>query len=125
MVVTAYPATKGQTAKSFEPRGAYEQAALGFREYWYPVCYTSDITETPKGFTLLGDPVVMLRRDGEIYALKDECPHRGTELSMINTRKNLEFPGTPTITCAYHGWTFDVRDGKCVAVPGFSGSAVP
>ena len=77
---------------------------------------SGDITETPKAFTLLGDPVVMVRRDGEIYALKDECPHRGTQLSMINTRKNLEFPGTPTITCAYHGWTYDVRDGKCVAV---------
>jgi len=108
--------TEAQTGRKHQPRGAYEEAAVGFREYWYPVCMSGEITETPKPFTFLGDPVVMLKRDGEIYALKDECPHRGTALSLVNTRKNLEFPGTPTITCAYHGWTYDVRDGKCVAV---------
>jgi hypothetical protein len=35
---------------------------------------------------------------------------------MVNTLKNWEFPGTCTITCPYHGWTYDVRDGRCVAV---------
>ncbi len=104
------------TGNGFQPRSAYEEAVLGFREYWYPVSMSGDITEKPKAFTLLGEPVVFLRREGKAYALKDECAHRGTQLSMLNTRKNWEFPGTCTITCPYHGWTFDVRDGRCVAV---------
>jgi len=108
--------SNGRKTSDVEPRSAYEEAELGFREYWYPVCVTGEVTDTPKGYTLLGDPVMMVRRNGEIFALKDECPHRGTALSLVNTRKNLEFPGTFTTTCAYHGWTFDVRDGKCVAV---------
>jgi len=102
--------------QDFTPRGAYEEAVLGFREYWYPACMPGEVTDTPRSFMFLGDPVMMVRRNGEIFALKDECPHRGTALSLVNTRKNLEFPGTFTTTCAYHGWTFDVRDGKCVAV---------
>ena len=43
----------GNGAQSETP---YEDAVLGFREYWYPVCCTGDITETPKSYTLLGDP---------------------------------------------------------------------
>src|SRR5688572_25260225 len=113
MVVTktSTNGTKANGRHGFEPRGAYEEAVLGFREYWYPVCMPGDVTETPKAFSFLGDPVMMVKRNGQIYAMLDECPHRGTQLSMINTRKNLEFPGTPTITCPYHGWTYDVRDG--------------
>ncbi len=106
-------ATNGNGTQSRTP---YEDAVLGFREYWYPVCCTGDITETPKSYTLLGDPVAIVRRDGKAYAVKDECPHRGTQFSMINTRKNWEFPGTCTITCPYHGWTYDLKDGRCVAV---------
>jgi len=114
--MAADSSTMTNVKQDFTPRGAYEEAVLGFREYWYPACMSGDVTDTPKGFTFLGDPVMMVRRNGEIFALKDECPHRGTALSLVNTRKNLEFPGTFTTTCAYHGWTFDVRDGKCVAV---------
>jgi phenylpropionate dioxygenase-like ring-hydroxylating dioxygenase large terminal subunit len=90
----------------------YERAVLGFRDYWYPVCGSREVTEKPMGLKLLGDPVVLLRRNGVAYALADECAHRGTQLSI----GKWEFPGTPTISCRYHGWTYDVRDGKCVAV---------
>ncbi len=90
----------------------YEKAVLGFRNYWYPVCQDREITERkPKSMRLLGDEVVFLRRDGKVYALADECPHRGTRLS----RGKHEFPGTPTIACRYHGWVFDVTNGTCVA----------
>ena len=115
MVSSSHPKTNGN-GNAVQARGAYEQADRGFTEYWYPVCCSGDITETPKSFTLLGEPVAIVRRDKKAYALKDECPHRGTQFSMINTRKNHEFPGTCTITCPYHGWTYDLKDGRCVAV---------
>ncbi len=115
-MASAQPTTNGRTIDGLKPRGAYEEATLGFREYWWPVCVSGEISTTPKAFMLLGDPVAILRRAGKAYAIKDECPHRGTEFSMINTRKNWEFPGTCTITCPYHGWTFDVSNGRCVAV---------
>ena len=97
--------TKGQTP--------YVRAVLGFRNYWYPVCLSKDVTvKKPKALTLLGDMVVFFRRNGKAYALADECAHRGTQLSI----GKYEFPGTNTITCRYHGWTYDVTNGMCVAV---------
>lgn len=84
---------------------------MGLRNYWHPVCLAKEITDRPKAMTLMGTPVMLLRRTNKIYALIDECPHRGTRLS----KGSCEFPGTTTITCRYHGWTFDVTDGALKA----------
>jgi nitrite reductase/ring-hydroxylating ferredoxin subunit len=93
----------------------YELAKLGFREYWYPIYSSREVGKKPKGTTLLGDPVVFIRgsRDNKVYALADECVHRGT---LLSTGIGCEFPRTNTVTCPYHGWTFDLESGMCVAV---------
>jgi phenylpropionate dioxygenase-like ring-hydroxylating dioxygenase large terminal subunit len=88
----------------------YEAAAAGFRGYWYPVCYSSQVTGKPKQITLLGEKIVLIRDGGTAYALKDRCPHRGVPLSQ----GNQQFPGT--ISCPYHGWTFDLETGVLKAV---------
>ena len=93
----------------------YERTVLGFRNYWYPVCKAKEVGERrSKAVKLLGDLVVLLRRNGKVYALADECAHRGTQLSL----GKCQFPGTNTITCRYHGWTYDVTNGMCLAVLG-------
>jgi phenylpropionate dioxygenase-like ring-hydroxylating dioxygenase large terminal subunit len=88
----------------------YQAAAAGFRGYWYPVCYSSQLTGKPKQITLLGEKIVLIRDAGTAYALKDRCPHRGVPLS----EGNQQFPGT--ISCPYHGWTFDLATGELKAV---------
>ncbi len=88
----------------------YQAAAAGFRGYWYPVCYSSQLTGKPKQITLLGEKIVLIRDGGTAYALKDRCPHRGVPLS----EGNQQFPGT--ISCPYHGWTFDLETGELKAV---------
>lgn len=93
-------------------KSLYERAVLGFRNYWYPACSSSEVKQRPTAVKLLGDPIMLLRRKGKAYALADECAHRGTQLSL----GKCQFPGTNTITCPYHGWTYDVTTGKCVAV---------
>ncbi|MGE0802980.1 MAG: Rieske 2Fe-2S domain-containing protein [Lautropia sp.] len=90
----------------------YRRAATGFKEYWYPVCPARKVRAKPISVVLLGQPVALMRREGKAYAIADECPHRGTPLSAGVD----EFPGTATIVCPYHGWTFDVRSGVCVGV---------
>ncbi|KAA9166431.1 Rieske 2Fe-2S domain-containing protein [Amycolatopsis acidicola] len=90
----------------------YQAAAAGFRGYWYPVAYGSHIGGKPKQITLLGEKIVLIRdggRHGTVYALKDRCPHRGVPLS----EGNQQFPGT--ISCPYHGWTFDLASGDLKA----------
>ena len=107
---TTAPATNG--AHRTRRPTPYEEATLGFRNYWWPACLTKDVSvRKPKAMRLLGDEVVFFKRSGHIYALRDECPHRGTRLS----RGKYEFPGTDTISCRYHGWTYDVKDGMCLA----------
>jgi phenylpropionate dioxygenase-like ring-hydroxylating dioxygenase large terminal subunit len=41
--------------------------------------------------------------------MKDRCPHRGVPLSC----GEKAFPGT--VSCVYHGWTFDLKSGDLVA----------
>ena len=82
---------------------------LGFREYWYPAIWKKKVGRRPVNVTMLGEELVFFKgKAGRIEALSDWCPHRGARLS----RGFCEFPGT--ITCPYHGYTFDAS-GQCVA----------
>jgi phenylpropionate dioxygenase-like ring-hydroxylating dioxygenase large terminal subunit len=59
---------------------------------------------------LLGEPIVFGRtKNGEVFALRDICPHRAVPLSCGR------FNGVE-IECAYHGWRFD-NEGRCTAIP--------
>jgi phenylpropionate dioxygenase-like ring-hydroxylating dioxygenase large terminal subunit len=88
----------------------YDEAALGFEGFWYPVMFSRDLRERkPVPVQLFGKPVMFYREGGEPFALGDRCPHRGVPLSL----GRQEFPGT--FTCRYHGWTFDLRTGTLVA----------
>lgn len=60
--------------------------------------------------TLVGEPVLLGRdRNGEVFALRDICPHRGIPLRYGT------FDGQ-TVQCCYHGWRFDSA-GACVEIP--------
>ena len=83
---------------------------MGFREYWYPGLFTKEVgTKKPVFVEIMGEDVVFFRgKADKIYALLDWCPHRSARLSQGES----VFPGT--ITCEYHGYTFDGQ-GECVA----------
>ena len=87
----------------------YDDAALAFEEYWYPVMFSRQLGRKPVSLRLFGEDIMFVRDGGEAHALADRCPHRGIPLSL----GKQEFPGT--FTCGYHGWTFDVRTGELVA----------
>lgn len=60
--------------------------------------------------TLLGQQVLLGRTNsGEVFALRDFCPHRGMPLSYG------KFDGEE-IECCYHGWCFNAQ-GQCTKVP--------
>ncbi len=91
--------------------GAFDYCPrLGFREYWYPGVEAKRVgKKKPARVTMLGDEIVFFRdKEGSVAALSDWCAHRGARLSL----GVCEFPGT--ITCPYHGYTFD-GSGQCVA----------
>ena len=83
---------------------------MGFREYWYPGVSKKDVgTKKPVCVKMLGEDIVFFRgKADKVYAMFDWCPHRSARLSQGES----VFPGT--ITCEYHGYTFDGQ-GECVA----------
>jgi phenylpropionate dioxygenase-like ring-hydroxylating dioxygenase large terminal subunit len=103
----------GMAIKTQQPEFAkwprYRRAVLGFREHWYPVMFSRRLKRKPVAVTLLGEEVMLVRDRGTVRAVHDRCPHRGIPLSL----GRCEFAGT--ISCIYHGWTFDLESGKLVA----------
>ena len=60
---------------------------------------------------LLGEPVLLGRmRDGQAFAMRDICPHRGVPLSAG------KILAENTVECPYHGWRFR-RTALCSAIP--------
>jgi phenylpropionate dioxygenase-like ring-hydroxylating dioxygenase large terminal subunit len=103
--------TNGHSApRASTTRGPrYDAAALGFRHYWYPGVLSRHLGKKPVGIRMLGENLVFLRANGRAYAMQDLCAHKGMPLS----RGTCLSEGT--VTCAYHGWSYDVETGKCVA----------
>ena len=63
---------------------------------------------------LLGEPIVIGRTTaGNVFALRDICPHR---LVPLSAGRQLETDGEPTLECPYHGWRFGT-DGVCRLLP--------
>jgi phenylpropionate dioxygenase-like ring-hydroxylating dioxygenase large terminal subunit len=99
------PAERSLGRQDWSTWPTYDQAALGLRNYWYPVMWSRDVGAEPVSVELLGDNVMLIRDGGTVAALHDRCPHRGVPLSL----GTQIFPGT--ITCPYHGWTYALDDG--------------
>jgi phenylpropionate dioxygenase-like ring-hydroxylating dioxygenase large terminal subunit len=102
-----------QAAAAARPRTTrgplYDTAELGFRPYWYPALLSRHLGKKPQAIKMLGENLVFIRANGRVYAMQDLCAHRGMPLSYGSCLKE------GTITCPYHGWTYDVSDGRCVA----------
>ncbi|WP_035987986.1 aromatic ring-hydroxylating oxygenase subunit alpha [Leptolyngbya sp. KIOST-1] len=90
-----------------------------FRRFWYPVMPIADLTDGPKPFTLLGEPLVLwLTEEGKPAALRDRCCHRSAKLSMGIVQNGC-------VRCPYHGWAYN-ESGSCTKVPQLdSGAAIP
>jgi phenylpropionate dioxygenase-like ring-hydroxylating dioxygenase large terminal subunit len=82
----------------------------GAKEYWYPALEGSKVKDRPVGLKIVGVDLVFFRgKDGNVAALWNVCPHRGGSLM----HGDCHFEGT--VSCPYHGWTFD-GDGNVLAV---------
>src|SRR5437667_12161832 len=95
--------TAGDFAASTHPHGAPAQAAADpIDDMWYLAVPGRRLKRgRTVGMELLGRPIVLGRdRTGAVFALRDQCPHRGIPLS------HGKFDGAE-IECCYHGWRFD------------------
>lgn len=90
-----------------------DQSAAGqwIRNAWYFALPSRALKpRTTAHRTMLDEPVLIGRDDrGQVFALRDTCPHRGTLLSRG------VFDGRE-VECPYHGWRFNTV-GQCTAIP--------
>lgn len=85
-------------------------------DIWYFAALSGDLVPGKlQRFEILGEPVLLGRtRAGEVYALRDICPHRAAPLSA--GRLVREADGAETVECPYHGWRYRTS-GVCAAIP--------
>jgi nitrite reductase/ring-hydroxylating ferredoxin subunit/uncharacterized membrane protein len=62
-----------------------------------------------------GTKIVLLRQNGQIYALAETCAHLGGPLSEGEISSTEA--GHPTVTCPWHGSTFDLSTGDLLSSP--------
>jgi phenylpropionate dioxygenase-like ring-hydroxylating dioxygenase large terminal subunit len=86
---------------------------LGLTEYWYPAVADKDVPrKKPLRRRILGQDIVFWRNaEQRVVALTNWCPHRNASLAQ----GKCFYAGT--ITCAYHGVTFD-ETGNALAFLG-------
>ena len=100
-----------QTQSQYQP---YKDAEWGFINHWYPALFTEELGEDEvEGIQICGVQIVLRRVDGKVYALKDQCIHRGVRLSAKPMCFNKE-----TISCWYHGFTFNLQSGNLDTIVG-------
>ena len=75
------------------------------------VALVSDVAPgSARAFDVDGRRLALFNVQGTFYAIEDTCPHRGGPLS------EGELEGV-TVTCPWHGATFDVRTGAVTGAP--------
>ncbi|MGF6570987.1 phenylpropionate dioxygenase-like ring-hydroxylating dioxygenase large terminal subunit [Paraburkholderia sp. GAS333] len=85
--------------------------------YWHPVAFAADVADKPISVTLLDEPLVVFRSNGELVSARDICPHRGAPLSQGWVEQG-------NIVCPYHGLAYG-SDGKCKHIPSQTGGPIP
>jgi len=80
------------------------------KEYWYPVEFSTRLTDGALiSFELFGETWVLWRDIEGRPCLKDQCAHRACPLSLGKIHNG-------EVQCPYHGWQFD-RQGSCTKIP--------
>lgn len=80
------------------------------------LCAANLLTEGASKGMMLGERrVLLVRRQGAIYAYENRCPHRQIPLEWL-PNQFLDVSGS-MIQCATHGALFLIESGECVAGP--------
>ena len=93
-----------KTQSQYQP---YKDAAWGFINHWYPALFSEEMPDQHvEGIQIAGVPILLRRVGDKLYAIKDQCVHRGVRMSA----KPMCFNDT-SIACWYHGFNFDLETG--------------
>lgn len=84
-----------------------------------PVLSVQELPEQGfKAVEVQGRAIVVGRFHNQLFAWVDRCPHAGAPLRIGKLRGE-------ELTCAWHGWTFNLLTGQAVPDPAFQLTQVP
>ncbi|XHH08301.1 MAG: Rieske (2Fe-2S) protein [Candidatus Bathyarchaeia archaeon] len=70
------------------------------------VISVNDLAENQiKQVSVVGRKILLIKREGQVYAVASHCPHKGYDLSKGFLKDNL-------LVCPCHDWSFDIRTGE-------------
>ena len=80
------------------------------------LCAPDELAEgQSRGFELAKEKLLAVRKDGQLYAYRNRCPHRGIPLEWLPNQ--FLDASASLIQCATHGALFLIESGECVAGP--------
>jgi nitrite reductase (NADH) small subunit len=90
------------------------------KKYRFRLAKTKEIPQGKCKTLLLPDgrERALFHRDGSFFALDNACPHEGGPLGEGEVSDGI-------VTCPWHGWTFDLKTGNCLNMPGEDAIAYP
>ena len=83
----------------------------------------ANLKDIPPGKSLIvtiadGREIALFHVENKVYALDNVCPHMGGPLG------NGEIDDC-TVTCPWHGWQFNIKNGACINMPGEDATPLP
>jgi len=87
------------------------ESPLFLRNLWYLALPSAQLSPGQiVGRQFLSEPVLLgCTRQGQVFALRNICPHRGIPLSYGKLLGE-------ELMCCYHGWRFNT-EGQCTHIP--------
>jgi nitrite reductase/ring-hydroxylating ferredoxin subunit len=80
------------------------------------LCAPDELAEgQSRGFEVASAKLLAVRKDGQLYAYRNRCPHRGIALEWLPDQ--FLDSSASLIQCATHGALFLIESGECVAGP--------
>jgi 3-phenylpropionate/trans-cinnamate dioxygenase ferredoxin subunit len=68
--------------------------------------------------TIANREIALFNVDGAVYAIADACLHQGLSLGCSRLQGKI-------VTCAGHGWRYDVTTGSTLQSPGYAVATYP
>jgi cholesterol 7-dehydrogenase len=98
---------------SIAPTAPQQSAGTDYPIGWYPLLEAAQLKAgTAQYIHYLGEHFAVFRdKSGAIYAVDAFCPHMGANLGLSGHVFDH------SITCGFHGWTYDGKTGQCTNHP--------
>lgn len=75
------------------------------------LCDAEEVGENEmKRYEHAGLYVAVINSGGQFFVVEDSCPHAGAPMSQGYLEGH-------NLTCCWHAWTFDIRNGACDMIP--------